>query len=219
MKSLIIIILSLAVIVLGSKVVLENASTSTPTEIKVIENNTWKVWQDSTFTKATGAYTTYQLKYPRDFDVYRLDQARGGFLTPSPRVTLAFPEDAFQMPKTNFAEAYVAVSVSGDAKIVNSCFKASDQEALGLTDVRTINGIEFKTGNLSEAASGNIYKSRLYRAIYQDLCYEIVLTVHTGNIHNYPAGEVVEFNNEEAFSVLEEILNTFSVTTDTKPTL
>jgi hypothetical protein len=174
---------------------------------------TWKVWQDGTVVNGGPAYNGYSVTYPRDFDVYRDDQANGNFIG-TPRVKLAFPQDAFQTPKTNYGEAYMTVSFADDSASVKNCFanplQGGDQPPL--TDTETINGITYHTGNVVEPAAGNIYTSQVYRVVQDSRCYEIVLTVHTGNIQNYTPGAVQEFDKTQAFQILDKMLGTFAFT-------
>ncbi len=178
----------------------------------------WKVWRESDYSKATGLYAHYELRYPRDFDVYQGDYVSGGLIG-RVRAKIAFPQDAFQVPKTNFGESYVAVSVGKDAGSVKNCYAnpTPNNPAGGLVNAAVINGIAFREGTSTDTGAGNIYNSEVYRTLFNNYCYEAVLTVHTGNIYNYIPGAVREFDKEKAFSILREIFQTFQLSTSTQP--
>jgi len=148
----------------------------------------------------------FSFKYPSDFTIQEGEGIGGAFLDNS-IVKVAFPA-SYRDNKTNYAEAYMAVSSS--TKLTN-CTNFGDFPYLTNPQPQTkvINGVEFKVMQVSDAGAGNLYTSNLYRTVYENICYELSLTVHTGNIYNYPEGTVTEFDKNKAFSVLEEIANTF----------
>lgn len=178
---------------------------------------TWKVWKDGTVSADGKTYNGYFVSYPRDFDVHSGTDASGNLMG-TPRVKISFPEDAFMTPKTNYGEAYMTVSVASDQPSIKNCYANPDQSGSSLVKVETINGITYHVGNLVEPAAGNIYDSEVYRAIEGLQCYEVVLTVHTGNIQNYTPGTVQEFDKKQAFLVLEKMLGTLTFT-DKNPNL
>lgn len=178
--------------------------------------NSLKTLHDGTYDRISDTSTIYQLQYPRDFELFELDQARGGFLG-APRFTLAFPEDSFTTPKSNFSEAYLTVRIGIDADAIKNCFVAPAETSKSFTAGPTIHGILFEMTTATDVAAGNIYDSRIYRTLQDKRCYEITETVHTGNIRNYDPGAVVEFDKEKAYSELEKILQTFTLTTKEGP--
>ncbi len=178
----------------------------------------WKLWNDGSFDKSGKAYEGFTVKYPRDFDEHHGTDVGGNFIG-KPSVRLAFPQDSYMTPKTNFGEAYMTVSVDDGKDAVKTCYANPDMSAADRTlpTVVTVGGIDFRRGDVAEAAAGNRYDSRVYRALRGSRCYEVVLTVHTGAIGNYDPGTVAEFDKENAFSVLQKMLNTFQFT-DKSPT-
>ncbi len=172
------------------------------------DQSQWKVWLDSYYDKRTEKFFSYELDYPRDFDVYRGEQASGGILGIQPNVQIRFPEDAFLIPPTNFGEGFVSVSV-GLPALANpeSCYKHPYGQPM--TATTTINGLEFRTATSTDVGAGQIYTSKIFRTIAYDRCYEIAETIHTGNIGNYPTGSVTEFDKDKAWSILDRIVNTF----------
>lgn len=194
------------------------APTSAPAPVAKVQQpyapTTWKVWKDGSYDRTRDVTIGYQVGYPRDFDVYRGDQASGGYLN-APRVKISFPQDAFLTPKTNYGEAFMTVSVSSTPSAVKDCYKnpipAPGSDPTLSTDAK-VNGIDFKTGHLVDVGAGQIYDTDLYRTMHEGSCYEVALTVHTGNIHNYPDGTVTEFDKSRATSILDKMLGTFTFT-------
>ena len=175
--------------------------------------NEWKTWEDNYYSKTTGENFSYKLRYPRDFDVLRGDSASGGLIG-NPTVQLAFPEDAFQTPKTNYGEAYLVISMGTDKSSLDGCYK-SPQPGKELSDTQVINGITFHTGTIRDLGAGSIYDSKIYRVLVDGRCFEVTQTIHTGNIANYPAGTATEFDQSKAMSILNQILETLTIATST----
>ncbi|HTK05371.1 MAG TPA: hypothetical protein VL500_07320 [Candidatus Eisenbacteria bacterium] len=170
----------------------------------------WKTWTDGESEKDGTAYAGYSVSYPRDFDVLQGALAAGNWIG-VPRVKIAFPSDSFKEPRSNFAEGYLTVSVGSDAATLKDCY-VDPKSGAELTSVATMNGAEFRRGETVDVGAGQIYTTRIYRALRFGRCYEAALTVHTGNIANYEPGAAVEFDQEKAFSVLERMFGTFAFT-------
>ncbi len=175
-------------------------------------SDAWKTYTSGFYDKQTGSYAGISFLYPRDFDLREGESANGGFAG-TPMVQVRFPEDAYQVPKSNFGEAYMTVSSGNDQKAATSCFDFSSlQRMTASVESRTINGTLFKFATTTDMGAGNIYDSWVYRAQYKQRCYEFALTVHTGNISNYPSGTVVQFDQSRAFSILDQIFETVKFT-------
>ena len=182
--------------------------------------NEWKTWEDDYYSKSTGENFSYKLRYPRDFDVLRGDSASGGLIG-NPVVQLAFPEDAFQTPRTNYGGAYLIISIGTDKPSIDNCYKKpSHMLLLGAnaepSDTQLINGRIFYTDIFKDLAAGSIYDSKIYRVLVDGRCFEVTQTIHTGNISNYPAGTATEFDQSKAMSILNQILETLTIATSTK---
>ncbi len=202
----------MAVIIIIFLGVITYLKTRTPSEefseapLSYADQSQRKVWRDNYFVKSTGESFGYELRYPRDFDLYRGDQASGGLLPDSTAVEIKFPEDAFQTPKTNYGEAFVSVSLPASVS-PEACYIGPDAKPLVRTAV--INGVEFKTATTTGVGAGQIYDSKYYRIVRNGRCFEIAETVHTGNIGMYPPGNVSEFDKSKAFNILDEIAGSF----------
>ncbi len=176
-----------------------------------------KTYETSFYSKGNGPLYTYSFSYPRDFDLGTGDLANGGFLYGDAQVTARTPRDAFQKPKSNFGDASFTVSVASGTKAVADCYQmpVGGRGVPGATSTVTVNGTSFLTAQTSDAGAGNVYDSRVYRAVFNGFCFEAALTVHTGNIGMYTPGTVVPFDENKAFGILEEILGSFEISTST----
>lgn len=179
--------------------------------------NEWKTWEDNYYSKTTGENFSYKLRYPRDFDVLQGDSASGGLIG-NPAVQLAFPEDAFQTPRTNYGGAYLTISIGTDKPSLDNCYKRpSRMKLLGakakLSDTQVINGRIFYTDTFKDFAAGSIFDSRIYRILVDGRCFEVAQTIHTGNISNYPAGTATKFDQSKAMNILNQMLGTLTIET------
>jgi hypothetical protein len=177
---------------------------------------TWKQWTDTNYSKTTGISTSYSLAFPRDFDVFSGERAGGASFVGKPRLNLRFPQDAFQNPKSNYVEAYVTLSIGEDTASVANCYADPASVTKMLLSSQTINGITFRTGETSDVGAGQLYHTKIFRTLFNNNCYELGQTVHTGNIQNYPEDTVVQFDENAAFTILHQIIGTFSLATSTQ---
>ena len=202
-----------------TKQVITSVDTACTPEISYAPNE-WKTWEDNYYSKTTGENFSYKLRYPRDFDVLRGDSASGGLIG-NPAVQLAFPEDVFQTPRTNYGGTYLTISIGTDKPSLDNCYKKpSHMVLLGanaeLSDTQLINGRIFYTGTFQDFAAGSVYDSKIYRALVDGRCFEAVQTIHTGNIVNYPAGTATEFDQSKAMNILNQMLETLTIAISTK---
>ncbi len=122
-------------------------------------------------------------------------------------VQVQLSADAY--PGTNFRDGGVAVS-SGSADILNGCLAQSPiAGGKGFKNKVTINGVEFYTDEGIDAGAGNFYVSKAYRTFHNSQCFEIVETIHTTNVANYPDGTVSEVVKEPIWAELNSIVQSF----------
>ncbi|MDE2311986.1 MAG: hypothetical protein KGJ93_02765 [Patescibacteria group bacterium] len=143
----------------------------------------------------------FEFKYPSDF---AFTQPTYGGL--KQEIVQLRPAKNFYSG-TNYVDSAFTVSNDYVSKPAQ-CFL--DSAGKTLTSVETINGTKFYTGENVGAAAGNLYNSVIYRTLNKDWCTEITLTVHTGNIANYPAGSVTEVDQNKPLAVLRQMLSTFT---------
>jgi hypothetical protein len=113
-------------------------------------------------------------------------------------------------PVTNLSEAYFLFSSMDDPNTVATCTQTlSPQEVVLGQEV--FNGYEFTRSEMFGAGAGNIYQLEMYRSVVENVCYEAVFFMHSGNIGNYPPGLVTEFDQAALMGKFKEILSSFSV--------
>ena len=129
-------------------------------------------------------------------------------VTAQPVVAFTLPTELFQ--GTNLVEAGVYVGVLDGAKTVNACLVPHEsEESKGTIKIGPIIFSVFTSGG---AAAGNIYEQTTYRTVRNGNCYELVALLHSGNIGNYPDGQVQQFDREKFQTILDKMLQTFTLT-------
>jgi hypothetical protein len=210
--SIALIIIIVGIIFVGKQ------KAAAPGEQAALEEATkdWEIWESGTYNSDADESTMYTVSHPKDFVVSKRATAKGGFLK-NPLVTMAFPKGAFAEPKSTYSEGYATISSSKSKNTEERCFTIPGEATGEFTDVTTWNDLKVKRVDASDPGAGNLYTSRIYRTLFDGTCYEVALTVHTTNIDNYEAGTVVEFDKEQAFSVLENIRMTFGLRKEAGP--
>ncbi len=161
---------------------------------------------DASLKEYTSIQYGFTLKYPANFAV---STPEFGFLK---TLIVKFTAQADKYPKTNLID--YSLSVNTDSNI-SDCFKGVDGNSPNsgrtLTEKVDVNGQTFYKDRTMDAAAGNLYESRIYRTIHGTSCFEVLETIHTGNIGNYPqeAG-IREVNKDPVWAELEKIFSTFN---------
>ncbi|HTL39831.1 MAG TPA: hypothetical protein VL306_03410 [Methylomirabilota bacterium] len=156
-----------------------------------------------------------QIQYPKtdEFVLSSKDSAVENFFRTNGQslASISLPQTAY--PKTNFGSARVNIAVR-EGTFVENCIYYFN----GSTTSNTLDGSAIVNRNpaftteFTDAAAGTQYETHLYHIPHNNICYEISLTVGTGNIDNYPAGTVSEVNKADVWNKLNSILNTFKFT-------
>ena len=126
-----------------------------------------------------------------------------------PSLVLEFIRPDFYSPTTNLGEAYFLFSTMVDAGVVATCTQPLPQLE-EISGQETINGFTFTKSQATGVAAGNIYDQVIYRSVYDNICYEAVFYMHSGNIGNYTPGTVVEFDRAALLQKFEGVLDTFT---------
>ena len=129
-------------------------------------------------------------------------------LTQAPVVAITLPTELFE--GTNLGEAGVYIGASSSPAIISKWDLPSADSGETPAGTVDLNGNSFAVFTSTEAAAGNIYEERIYRALRNGTCFEIVELLHSGNIGNYDPGTVVEFDRATFQGYLEAIVQTFS---------
>ena len=129
----------------------------------------------------------------------------------APELALQFIDSEFYSG-TNLIEAYFLFGSSTDPQIVADCTQPAP-DGPGETVVGGVNvhGVSFTKSESIGAAAGNVYEQTYYRAAENGTCFEIVYFLHSGNIGNYNAGSVTEFDHAALLQKFDEILSTFTL--------
>src|ERR1041385_3921753 len=110
----------------------------------------------------------------------------------TPIVGFSLPSELFS--GTNLTEAGVFVGATSSKDAITKCIQASPDAQEQSAGSAVIGGENWEAVTSIGAASGNIYEQKIYRTVHNNICYELVELLHSGNIANYPAGAVKEFD-------------------------
>jgi len=145
--------------------------------------------------------------YPQSAEIRKENLEGYLSLTNFGLVGVFLPQDLFT--GTNLGEAAVIVGVSTSTDIISKCERIDSingEQDLGQAVIGSTPSHKFFAIG---AAAGNTYESTIYRLVYNRSCYEIVELLHSGNIYNYPAGAVQEFNKAKLLGILEKMAQSF----------
>jgi hypothetical protein len=151
---------------------------------------------------------TATLRYPDEFaptSSYPTGQFKGG-----PTFVLQFIRPEFYYPSTNLSEAYFIYSELFDPQSVDTCTQPLPRPET-VQGQKMINGYNFTYSESVDVAAGNIFDQVIYRTVYNNICFEMVFYMHSGNIGNYTPGTVVEFDRASLVQKFEAVLSTFTV--------
>ncbi len=197
-KTIVIIFLVAAVLALGGAIIslvihYKNTTAQPPVQNPPVSNlQTYK----------NGSYN-FQFQYPPEFSF--VTPAGYSNLGPNGEQIVQIQADNKNFPNTNLDD--YAFTVSNQYNYAD-CLKSVNDKT-PLTQTQDINGVTVYKDTTTGAAAGNLYDSQIYRTIRDNWCYELTLTVHTGNIGNYPTGTVTEVDKNKIFDILNGILSKF----------
>src|SRR5580658_2416360 len=108
---------------------------------------------------------------------------------------------------TNLQAAGVSVNVLRDRKTEQDCNNIDTGQHPKKTE--TINGINFHYGETGEVAAGNDGGGPVYRAFYQNVCFEVAVVTAWTNISAYDSGEIKAFDSKDLDKLLLSVVHTF----------
>lgn len=149
----------------------------------------------------------YDLSFSYPSENVVSDNGENQFFTKNILNRIDLPANIFY--GTNLSEVSFIVGVTVNDKIKDACLKADVSEEQQPT--KNINGTDFAVFKSSEASAGNRYETISFRTIKNGRCYEAVEMLHWGDINNYPAGTVKEFDQVLIQSKLDNILETLQI--------
>ena len=114
---------------------------------------------------------------------------------------------------TNLGEAYFVLGSSSDSQIVTVCTEPNQSGGIPETPDGNlkVNNYSFAYSTASDAGAGNIYDQRIYRAVNNGTCYEVIYFIHYSNIGNYSPGVVKEFDLKGLLQKFNGILSTIQL--------
>jgi hypothetical protein len=165
-------------------------------------------------TYASPAKYGFSIQYPKDFGFNTsYDQIKPLSYIPVCDETtvgcIVYSGDKYK--GTNFDGAGVSINILKDLNTESKCynFKVATNEAQNQVADVTINGVIFKSATGTQGAAGHFDKSQIYRNFRNGMCYELAQRVASTDIGNYPEGTIKEFNENEVWNNLKQILSTF----------
>jgi hypothetical protein len=127
-------------------------------------------------------------------------------LTQKPVVGVVLPKSLFKGTNLTGAAVYIGASSS------SSAIAAWDKPLSGESSAGTVttNGVTFAVFTHTDQAAGNIYDSTIYRTVRKGVCFEVVELLHSGNISNYTAGSVKQFDKSKFQGYLGAIVSSLT---------
>jgi hypothetical protein len=160
--------------------------------------------QTPTDTRATYASTTLGLsiKYPQDWSADE-QYAYSAFGPQKLIHGVKFTIPASMATGTNLSpDSYVSVEWLPRAKnCTGDIYLQANVKAKNITD----NGVTYSFASSTGAAAGNRYEELVYAIPSSTPCTAVRYFIHSGNIQNYPAGAVIEFNRDTLISAFDDI--------------
>lgn len=155
----------------------------------------------------TDPHLSFSIEYPST--AISTSSFSAGYLplTQTPRIAFELPNSMFQ--GTNLVEAGVYVGATTTPSVLTNCWSPSEQSNETQTGSTTIDGQDFGVFISTGAGAGNLYQQKAYRTIQSGWCLEIVELLHSGNIGNYPAGTVTQFDQAEYSGILDRIVQSY----------
>jgi hypothetical protein len=163
-----------------------------------------------TYTSTDYGFT---ISYPPTVRMYNIARGEdpGGDPAICEDTTVAcfgYPGDEFD--GTNFAGAGIAINVLRDPKTEQECNTlGSAQYPSPATRTVNIHGTRFHVGDAG-GGSGMKYQNGLaYRALYQNVCFEIETQIDGVSMSVYDPGTIKEFDSEKLEKLFDEMVPTF----------
>ncbi len=113
---------------------------------------------------------------------------------------------------TNLAEAGVYIGATTTPSTVAVCTDLAPNSGETSLGTITIGGANFAAFTSTDQGAGNIYQGKTYRRVQNGACLEIVELLHYGNINNYTAGQVVQFDQAKFQGILDSIVQSYRPT-------
>lgn len=156
-----------------------------------------------THTTYTNEMFGYKITYPKTFT--QLDSK-----IENADLSLAFPTTFTE--GTNLSEAKVNVSAHKEIKIPSepACL-THPYTSQPLTEFVMHAGEKFYTYNVEDAGAGQRYNYRGYQILKDNVCYTVVMLLHSSAIENYDVvNRPIAFDNLAVVAAFDSIFATFT---------
>ncbi len=159
---------------------------------------------------STYATSTFSVVYPQDFTV---DESYANTSVnpkkPIHGVKFTIPMD--MATGTNLSpDTYISIESLPHAKKCTGDIYISAN--VHPTDLNDSNGVVYSVATTTGAAAGNIYEELVYAIADSNPCIAVRYYIHSGNIDNYPAGSVQEFDHQKLIDAFDTIRHAITVT-------
>ncbi len=159
----------------------------------------------------------FTIAYPADSQVQR--DFRHSYLQTGTWKTYAVPDSrgppvvALTMPGSNhITDAEVRIGVSDSQTEVAQCTTPPQAVHAGSVGAVVINGIPFTRFEAGDAAMSHYLDVHSYRVVHAGTCYAIDLLVYGTNPKVYSPPATPPFTRKQAFTRMQDVLNTFRFT-------
>lgn len=112
---------------------------------------------------------------------------------------------------TNFTGGGIAINVLRDAKSPDQCEQFASADYPRPASIRTvdIHGTRFHAGSTSDAGMSHYQNIRAWRALYQNVCFEIRSQIDTVSLGVYDPGTLKPFHPARLESLFGQVMHTF----------
>jgi hypothetical protein len=160
----------------------------------------WKIYENKKYS--------FSIRYPNGFKNTDRERFKSIF-------SIALEDKKF-FEKTNLSEVTINIGIKDGVSDVKKAiaywnpiyFSSDETDTAGLKAVR-INNIVFYKKNSGDAGAGQRYSSTGYFTIHKNICYSIMLFIHSGNIEMYEEG-TKNFDEKKIDNLFMQVLKTFS---------
>jgi hypothetical protein len=160
------------------------------------------------------ATTTFSLRYQPEYTlntVFAYDQFGPKKLIHGISLTIPLT----MATGTNLAsDTYISVEQLPRAKnCTGDIFVNATVVPQSLTD----SGVEYSLATTSGAGAGNLYEEQVYARVGSTPCTAVRYYIHSGNIGNYPAGAVREFDRAALLAGFDQIRRSLALSAPAQP--
>lgn len=174
-------------------------------------------------TPATPASTTYTnsvygftLQYPSDvtesssFERTYLAEGDWSLFAQGTHAS-GTPIASFRLPHSNEIESgELRIGVSSSSGAVAACLEAPKDLGVSAPSKISVNGVPFTLFTMADAAMSHSLSAHIYRTIANGACYSFEEVVMGTNPEVYSPPREAPFTEAQAFSALEEVLQSFT---------